>query len=464
MRKDDLKTLEGFNCAFTQGVHTSRKRVISCVSNVHKVDISRRSLSSTIYRAIRETEHKNNIPDDKEFMLVPPFLRSLANDNPGTYVSCELDSGNRFYRYIVVYRPLVKYQECLLMFGIDCCHMPTPSYNGIMMNLIGRDGNHTNQIVATAFINTETIDNYCWFFLNCIRAGIDFENIPVQSDRGHQRGAQCVLAKMGLSVSLKFCVVHIKLNLFDKFKEEGVDLKALENTVVQLQRSSNVQDYFHVFESVKHISENIYDYLLLIHPTSFSVFGNKQFSKEEIYFIDSVWGHCYTFGSPLPLHGWSANTAVEGEHNAMNYDETRLQLPLSALFTTARRCNLRIMSITETARKAIISNQHLYQPACLFRDSEVEFSGLYIVTRTSDSNVYCVFKAGTGGMRNLHYVHVLEHTCSNCVILQQYGIICRHQLAVIRHLRPFPSARKNNTFSTWFPGFFQHENNMLFSC
>jgi len=73
----------------------------------------------------------------------------------------------------------VNFQDGLLIYGIDCCHMSCPSYNGLMMNLIGRDGNHTNQIVATAFVNTETIDNYCWFFMNCICAGVDFEKIPV---------------------------------------------------------------------------------------------------------------------------------------------------------------------------------------------------------------------------------------------------------------------------------------------
>ena len=33
-----------------------------------------------------------------------------------------------------------------------------------------------------------------------------------------------------------------------------------------------------------------------------------------------------------------------------------------------------------------------------------------------------------------------------------------------RPFRPFSSARKHNTMSTEFPGCFQHENNMLFSC
>jgi len=61
----------------------------------------------------------------------------------------------------VIYGPLLKYQDGLLMFGVDYCHMSFLSYNGVMMNLVGRDGTNSNLIVATAFMNTETIDNYC---------------------------------------------------------------------------------------------------------------------------------------------------------------------------------------------------------------------------------------------------------------------------------------------------------------
>ena len=56
--------------------------------------------------------------------------------------------------------------------------MSCSSYNSLMVNLVGRDGNHTNKVVATAFINAK-INNYCWFFLNYIRAGIDFEKMSV---------------------------------------------------------------------------------------------------------------------------------------------------------------------------------------------------------------------------------------------------------------------------------------------
>ena len=406
VKKEGLKELDGFKGAFTPGVHTSRKRVVSCVSNVHKVDISSQSFSSTIYRAIREKEVEQDKRNVSDFALIPSYLKSLANDNPGTYVSCQLDTESRFLRCVVVYAPLIHYQAGLLIYGIDCCHMSCSSYNGLMMNLVARDGDHANQVVASAFVNTETVDNYCWFFLNCIRAGLDFDNIPLQSDRGHQRGAQVVLEQMGFQVSLKFCVYHIKLNVFEQFKDDDVNLDELENVVVQLQRASNVHAYFSVLETVKNISPNVHDYLLAIHPTSFSVFGNKTFTKEEVDLINSVWGNRYSFGKPLPLHGWSANTAVEGEHNAMNYDDTRTQLPLGALMSTAVRCNFRILRLIKTANDATSANNHIFQPACQFRDHEVEKSGLYVVKETSEKDVFCVTKAGSEGMHEVHYVHV----------------------------------------------------------
>jgi len=331
--------------------------------------------------------------------------------------------------------------------------MSSPSYNGVMMNLVGRDGTHRNQIVATAFVNTETIDNNCWVFLNCIPAGINFTKIPIQSDRGHQRGAHIIpgtrvevniikayslkiiiLKKMGFCVSLKFCIYHLKLNVIDNFKNDDVDIDIVENVLINLQRVSNVQEYFRVLQEVRQKCAVIYDYILSIHPTSYSVFGNKSLTIEEEEVIDSVWGDYDSFGSPLPLHGWSANTGAEGEHNAMNYDDTRISLPFTALMTTARRCNVRIVRLADTAASAIKENDHLFQPACKFRDSEVDKAGGYVVSRTTDKNVYSVCKAGLEGIHHIHNVHVLNHTCSHCVDRQQYGMICRHQLAVLRYL------------------------------
>ena len=100
----------------------------------------------------------------------------------------------------------------------------------------------------------------------------------------------------------------------------------------------------------------------------------------------------------MPLHGWSANTAVEGEHNAMNYDDTRIQLPLGALMSTALRCNFRILCLIQTANDATSANNHLFQTAYQFRDYEVEMSGLYVVQKTSDNDIFCVTKAGSEGM------------------------------------------------------------------
>ena len=281
-------------------------------------------------------------------------------------------------------------------------------------------------------------------FLNCIRAGINFTKIPVQSDRGHQRGAQIILKEMGFCVSLKFCIYHIKLNVIDKFKNDDVDINIVEHVLIKLQRASNVQEYSHVLQEIREKCDIIYDYIMTIHPTSYSVFGNKSLTNEEKELIDSVWADCDSFGSPLPLHGWSANTATEGEHNAMNHDDTRILLPYAALIATIHRCNKRILRLAETAATAIKHNDHLFQPACKFRDREVAKAGGYVVNRTTDKNVYSVCKAGSEGIYQTHNVHVLNHTCSHCVDSQQHGMICRHQLAVLRYLTETSGPRRED--------------------
>jgi len=67
----------------------------------------------------------------------------------------------------------------------------------------------------------------------------------------------------------------------------------------------------------------------------------------------------FSFVMHLPLHGWSANTAVEGKNNAMNYDNNRTHLPLIAwpfslivvLAVFTRRAILRLQ------RRAVVNKQ-----------------------------------------------------------------------------------------------------------
>ena len=94
---------------------------------------------------------------------------------------------------------------------------------------------------------------------------------------------------MGFCVSLKFCIYHIKLNVIDKFKNDDVDINIVEHVLIKLQRASNVQEYSHVLQEIREKCDIIYDYIMTIHPTSYSVFGNKSLTNEEKELIDSVW-------------------------------------------------------------------------------------------------------------------------------------------------------------------------------
>jgi len=77
VNNNELKMIDGFKRAFTSGFHTSRKRVVSSVATVHKVDVSSDSRKSMIYRAIRENDDERQQLRILEYALIPPFFRSL---------------------------------------------------------------------------------------------------------------------------------------------------------------------------------------------------------------------------------------------------------------------------------------------------------------------------------------------------------------------------------------------------
>ncbi|EEY58480.1 uncharacterized protein PITG_01149 [Phytophthora infestans T30-4] len=81
--------------------------------------------------------------------------------------------------------------------------MKDPLYNGICLTIIGKDGNKPNIPIAVAYIHKETVDNFACFFLQLLH--------------------------------LKFCTVHIRFNVMDKFKSLKLNLQSVKNDILALQ-------------------------------------------------------------------------------------------------------------------------------------------------------------------------------------------------------------------------------------
>ena len=95
----------------------------------------------------------------------------------------QLDFRGRFYRCFLSNENVIKcLSACIDVYGMDAGHCKG-RYNGVVLLLVGRDGDGANMILCMAIVPKESCDNYVWFILNCIKSGVRFHQKVVMVDR-----------------------------------------------------------------------------------------------------------------------------------------------------------------------------------------------------------------------------------------------------------------------------------------
>lgn len=174
-----------------------------------------------------------------------------------------------------------------------------------------------------------------------------------------------------------------------------------------------------------------------IHPTSYSVFGNKVLTEQEKEYINAHWPNEKSYGSPMPLFGWSASTGNEGEHNAMRSDGSRHCGPLSILEKWMLRANTRVVEMLNNCKMLRMRGCNLFKwPTSQFveQKSQVVF---YNVKTTPGENYFHVQRRGNSTNKNtfdVHSVNLSTLECSECATRHQLQCACCHVLAVVNYL------------------------------
>ena len=92
----------------------------------------------------------------------------------------------------------------------DGTHSRPHKLNGVILSIIGRDGNGQNVMLATAFVNVENKDKISWFFIHCINAGINLVNVAIMCNHGKiQDAAKQVFLITSISLQNRFCTLPI---------------------------------------------------------------------------------------------------------------------------------------------------------------------------------------------------------------------------------------------------------------
>jgi hypothetical protein len=167
-------------------------------------------------------------------------------------------------------------------------------------------------------------------------------------------------------------------------------------------------------------------YLLTIHPTQFAIVGNLNISNEELEMLNFIW-RMESYGEPRPLFGIRTTNAVEGENNAMLYNDMRHQAIAQAIVTFISQCSEVCANLEKYYEKLMNQNILICKYAQSIIKNERNKSSNYRV-RMCNSNDY-EFNVVYCGKSSL--VNIMTKQCCSCVIRHQLLLTCRHILSDI---------------------------------
>ncbi|OQR84116.1 hypothetical protein ACHHYP_13875 [Achlya hypogyna] len=277
--------------------------------------------------------------------------------------------------------------------GIDGAHMKHRQYNGVMLVLIGRDGNNHNIVLAVGLVPSETAEAYDWFLQGCHINGINLHGIPVFCDRG-----SAILASRFSELKLIHCTRHIVQNVKTVCSSAfNVDLQRL---LWDAQRSPTCDSYLSALRILSLKLPRAADYVEAIDPGTWALYP-----------------HLHT----TPLYGWRTTNFVEAANSealpARSKDPYHFFVhQMDDMMTTActHKKNARIWR--EQGRVVTPHAQ------CLL-DSQEKLAPRYQVYESSETVLYIKNPSKSASAKRR--VDIAARTCT-CGYVLQMGVPCRH--------------------------------------
>jgi hypothetical protein len=248
-------------------------------SSAFNIDHMSRSSLQRLRKGVQKDISEGTADDTKDNSIVR-LLLSFATLNPGSTVALQVDSFQRLFRVFLCPAAATRAsnsQGTFNMFFIDGTHSKCGDYDGMHIQLVGRDGEQKNTILAVALVPKENCSNMVWFIRMCLLSGLAVDDKPIFCDRGHLLSAAVALRESGVFLNLKYCTEHIIRNVVSKFQlQNNKDIKGL---LYRLQGAKLFSSYCNTLDEItRHCGWKLRVYLIGIDPMHWCVFANRSLS------------------------------------------------------------------------------------------------------------------------------------------------------------------------------------------
>ena len=235
----------------------------------------------------------------KHYHILPHHLSVFKKMNPDTSVALQSDNQGRFFRaFVGCPMGIAQAQKHFLVpvLFIDSCHYQCPQYDGVIITLNSKNGNGKIIPLAFGIISVKNVNNIAWFLQLCALHGINLD-CALFTDQGPLISAAKRLHEhTSIRLSLMLCLQHLLHNIRHRFG----DLLSFHHDTLRIHMGiiSSCSDVKSFITSVEAMTEVLLEtgvdinlvtemvfYMLRIHPSHWTVFGNSNTFTNIDYII-----------------------------------------------------------------------------------------------------------------------------------------------------------------------------------
>ncbi len=356
------------------------------------------------YRAQRLVVATSTDDLTESYKFIPSLLDSFGKKNPGSTISYEKDEHNQFVRAFMMPNAMSLSLLCMQqVFGIKVISYDSVSYTGVVVLLIGRDGNMQSQVIAFALLPNAEMDHMKWFLQLCKAGGVRIDNCPVFCSH-NQNGLLRALAHEARNAKIMFCVKSL---LDEIHRDKNIPaLGALEELIWDMQRQETEEGFVKLVTQLESLNAPAAAFVRAVHPKNWAYHLNRS----------------------IRLYKWNSTSAEEAIHGSEV--ETSDEAPFDLMYGFLAFLMDRVFKKNQLAHK-LLAEQPLLTPGvdAMYRQ-ELQESELYTV-RLCDEQVAFTWRTGERP-KITHRVDLALRTCT-CGQMYQIGLPCRHFIAVSLH-------------------------------
>ena len=451
LKSRQIAEISGFRANVKADPETKMKSIVTSVQLSDSINLS--SHSSTLYK-VKDVLNDNTMQSyDKSFCYIKPFLEEYVIQNENSNVSLQLDTRGRFYRCYLSNDNIIKcLSACIDVYGMDAGHFKG-RYNGVLLLLVGRDGDGANIILCVAIVPKESCEHYVWFILNCMKSGVKFHGKVVMVDRSKAiLSAEHELMRIGILINLRFCTIHIVRNCRHQFKVPTND-NDLDNIIFKLQASKTVSDYESTLNDIEYrYGIEVRSYLESIKPEYWIVGANVEATARS-----------FSNQNPRSLFKWRSTNFVESENKSLLASSLRKSNPFQAVTLGVQHFLEELTARHKKAREFASRQLNITPSASFFLRDQDSLKGSYkLLPHMLGSEIQSYYVYHPANPTIKHEVEVdLKTQCfvCDCVTNNQMRLPCKHIFSVMNNINiamnienSIHPCYKISTFNSCFQG------------